>query len=93
MLQPLYAAGTDKLPAKTKFKDVWEAAPALKIAFKEAKQMLMEAVELHHPHPDYPLALFTDASDFSLGGSLQMLAPDGSFKQLGFYSAHLSETQ
>ena len=22
-----------------------------------------------------------------------MLAPDGSFKQLGFYSAHLSETQ
>ena len=55
--------------------------------------MLINAVELNHPHPDYPLALFTDASDFSVGGSLQMLAPDGSFKPLGFYSAHLNETQ
>ena len=93
VLQPLYAVGTDKLPSKVKFKDIWENSGDLKKAFQEAKQMLMEAVELHHPHPDYPLALFTDASDFSLGGSLQMLAPDGSFKQLGFYSAHLSETQ
>ena len=55
--------------------------------------MLGEAVELAHPNSNYPLALFSDASDHSIGGSLTMLAPDGSFKPLGFYSAHLSETQ
>ena len=27
------------------------------------------------------------------GGSLQMLTPEGNFKPLGFYSAHLTETQ
>ena len=93
VLQPLYAVGTEKMPTKTKFKDIWENSPALKLAFAEAKQMLVNAVELHHPHPECPLALFSDASNYSVGGSLQMLAPDGSFKPLGFYSAHLTETQ
>ena len=46
--------------------------------------MLGEAIELVHPHSNFPLALFTDASDHSIGGSLQMLAPDGTFKPLGF---------
>ena len=93
VLQPLYAVATDKLPSGTKFVDIWNNSPALKIAFKESKAMLKNAVELHHPHPDFPLALFTDASDFSVGGSLQMLTPEGHYKPLGFYSAHLSETQ
>ena len=55
--------------------------------------MLGEAVELSHPNSNFPLALFTDASDHSVGGSLQMLTPEGTFKPLGFYSAHLTETQ
>ena len=93
ILQPLYAVGTDKLPLKTKFQDVWNNSASLKKSFEQAKQMLINAVELHHPHPEYPLALFADASDLSIGGSLQMLAPDGSFKPLGFYSSHLTETQ
>ena len=92
ILQPLYAVATDKLPAK-QFGKIWAQSGHLKGAFEEAKQMLINAVELQHPHPEYPLALFTDASDFSVGGSLQMLAPDGTFKPLGFYSAHLNETQ
>ena len=65
----------------------------LKSALQEAKDMLMGAVQLHHPNPNYPLALFTDASDFAVGGSLEMLTPDGSHKPLGFYSCHLTETQ
>ena len=93
VLQPLYAIGTDKLPSKAEFEQIWQRSPALKVAFEEAKEMLMNAVELHHPNTNYPLALFTDASDYSIGGSLQMLAPDGHYKPLGFYSAHLSETQ
>ena len=55
--------------------------------------MLGEAIELAHPHSNFPLALFTDASDHSIGGSLQMLTPEGVFRPLGFYSAHLTETQ
>ena len=55
--------------------------------------MLTQAVELQHPNSSYPLALFTDASDFAVGGSLQMLTPDGDYKPLGFYSAHLNEAQ
>ena len=93
VLQPLYAIGTDKIPSKSDFIKIWQQSPSLKIAFEEAKEMLMNAVELHHPNTNYPLALFTDASDFSVGGSLQMLAPDGHYKPLGFYSAHLTETQ
>ena len=93
VLQPLYSVGTEKLPSKTKFPDIWNGSPSLKIAFEEAKTMLMDAVELVHPNPTYPLALFSDASDFSVGGSLQQLTPQGHYEPLGFYSAHLNETQ
>ena len=93
ILQPLYSVGTVKLPSKAKFSEIWDNSQALQEAFKEAKAMLMKAVELYHPNPNYPLALFTDASDHSVGGSLQMLDPDGTYKPLGFYSAHLNETQ
>ena len=93
VLQPLYSVGTEKLPSKTKFPDIWNGSPSLKIAFEEAKVMLMDAVELVHPNPTYPLALFSDASDFSVGGSLQQLTPQGHYEPLGFYSAHLNETQ
>ena len=55
--------------------------------------MLYNAVELAHPNTSYPLALFTDSSDHSVGGALQQLTPQGSYEPLGFYSAHLSETQ
>ena len=55
--------------------------------------MLSQAVELCHPNPNFPLALFTDASDHSVGGSLQMLDPQGNYQPLGFYSAHLNPTQ
>ena len=92
VLQPLYAIGTDVIPKK-KFKEIWENSTNLQVAFREAKQMLGEAVELSHPNANFPLALFSDASDHSIGGSLQMLTPDGGFKPLGFYSAHLTETQ
>ena len=55
--------------------------------------MLKDAVELSHPNPNYPLALFSDASDHSIGGTLTMLTPEGEFKPLGYYSAHLTPTQ
>lgn len=45
ILQPLYSVATAKLE-KTSLKQVWEASPALKIAFKRAKRLLINAVEL-----------------------------------------------
>ena len=92
VLQPLYSIGTEKIP-KGKFQEIWDHSKILKKAFQEAKQMLGEAIELTHPDPNAPLALFTDASDHSIGGSLQVLTPEGNFKPLGFYSAHLNPTQ
>ena len=93
VLQPLYAIGTEKLPKSIKFQEIWDKSPALQNAFLEAKTMLKDAVELCHPNPNYPLALFSDASDHSVGGALQMLTPEGRFEPLGFYSAHLTPTQ
>ena len=81
------------IPAKKDFEQIWKSSPVLQQAFKEAKQMLVEAVELVHPNPNYPLHLFSDASDHSVGGSLQMQSPDGKYHPLGFYSSHLTPTQ
>ena len=53
ILQPLYSVATAKLE-KTSLKQVWEAIPALNIAFKRAKRLLINAVEL--AHPQYKLA-------------------------------------
>ena len=93
VLQPLYAIGTEKLPPKSDFKVIWEHSKVLRDAFEEAKLMLTQAVELVHPNPNWPLALFTDASDHSVGGALQMLCPDGTYQPLGFYSCHLNPAQ
>ena len=38
ILQPLYQIGTDKLPNKVKFLDIWNNSEALKTAFEEAKR-------------------------------------------------------
>ena len=35
ILQPLYAIGTDKLPPKVKFSQIWDNSPALKNAFED----------------------------------------------------------
>ena len=77
VLQPLYAIGTEPLSKKADFKGIWENSTHLKNAFMEAKKMLGEAVELSHPNANFPLSLFTDSSHHLIGGSLQMLAPDG----------------
>ena len=93
ILQPLYSAGTAKLE-KVSFEDVWSASPALKIAFKQAKQLLINAVELIHPNPNWATAICVDASDHSVGASLEMQDPvTKQWLPLGFFSKHLTPTQ
>ena len=92
LLQPLYNAATAKLE-KVTLETVWKNSVALRIAFENAKKLLANATTLHHPNPQYPLALFVDASDKAIGSSLEMQTPDGLWRPLNFFSKHLTSTQ
>lgn len=60
--------------------------------FKQTKVSLQNAILLSHPSTDSPLTLMTDASDTSVGASIQQ--KEGNvWKPLGFFSKRLSETQ
>ena len=92
ILQPLYSIATVNLE-KTKFEDIWKSSPALQNAFVYAKQLLINAAKLKHPNPNYPYAICVDASDHSIGGTLEMQEPDGKWVLLGCFSKHLTPSQ
>ena len=92
ILQPLYSVATAPLE-KVKFEKVWETSPALQTAFKYAKKLIIRAVELKHPNPNYPYAICVDASDHSVGGTLEMQEPTGQWVLLRCFSKHLTPTQ
>ena len=93
ILQPLYNAATAKLE-KISFKNMWSQSPALKVSFNRAKQLLINATQLTHPNPNNPMAICVDASDHSIGGSLEMQDPvSRKWLPLGFFSRHLNQSQ
>ena len=61
-------------------------------AFLAIKNALAAATLLHHPRPEAPLALTTDASKVAIGGVLEQLGPRG-WEPLAFYSAKLQPGQ
>ena len=61
-------------------------------AFQAIKDALAAATLLHHPRPEAPLALTTDASKVAIGGVLEQLGPRG-WEPLAFYSAKLQPGQ
>ena len=61
-------------------------------AFEACKESLAQATLLAHPKPDAPLALFTDASDFTVGAALQQYV-DGAWEPLAFFSKKLSSAE
>ena len=61
-------------------------------AFTAIKNALAAATLLHHPRPEAPLALTTDASKVAIGGVLEQLGPQG-WEPLAFYSAKLQPGQ
>ena len=89
LLQPLYALGTCKLQPKMTFSKIWSESGGIRTAFAQAKEMLIQAVQLSHPDPKLPLALTTDASQHSVGAVLEQLSPDGFWEPLGYWSRHL----
>lgn len=53
----------------------WEWRAEQEIAFLQAKDALSEAPVLGHPIQGSPYRLYTDASDYALGSSLQQVQP------------------
>ena len=64
----------------------------LQQSFDAIKEALATATLLHHPRPNAPLALTTDASKYAIGGVLEQLGPNG-WEPLSFYSAKLEDNQ
>lgn len=62
------------------------------LAFEKCRQSILEATQLIHPLPGSPLALMTDASDYSLGAVLQQRI-NNVWKPLAYYSKSMSMTQ
>ena len=89
IMQVLFNLATCKIPNKLKITDIWQQNKKIHQAFVKSKQMLIDAVMLTHPDPQAKLALCTDSSDFAVGGSLEQLGSDGTWKPLAFFSRHL----
>ena len=66
--------------------------PSHQTAFDAIKDALAAAALLHHPRPDAPLALTTDASNFAIGAVLEQRGKNG-WEPLAFYSAKLQDHQ
>lgn len=66
--------------------------PELEEAFKTCKNSISSATLLVHPHANAPLALFTDASNHSVGACLQQLV-DNIWQPLAFFSKKMSQKE
>ena len=92
VLDPLYKLATCKLSRQASFSKIWEESPLLQQAFKQAKELLIKAVNLTFPDPSAPLALTTDASKFAVGAQLDQFV-DGHWRPLGLWSKALNPSQ
>ena len=66
--------------------------PTMVQAFEDCKASISCAILLAHPDPSATLAIFTDASDTSIGAALQQRVCDAR-QPLAFYSRKLSPSQ
>lgn len=66
--------------------------PSLEEAFNACKTSIANAVLLAHPDPTAPLAVVTDASEFSIGSVIQQKV-QGHWQPLGFFSRKLTPAQ
>ena len=69
-------------------------APAQQLAFDALKKALTEAPVLILPSPDYPFLLYTDSSDFAIGGVLMQDQDQGQGpRPVGYYSRKLNNAE
>lgn len=86
------AALNDLLQGNTKGNAPVSWTPEAEAAFEACKESLAQAALLAHPRLDAPLAVFTDASDFTIGAALQQKVDD-TWQPLAFFSRKLSSTE
>ena len=92
LIQCLYDIATEKNLTPKKFVEKWKSDTKYDTAFSDAKQLLKNAANIIHLNPNVPLALFVDASDISIGGTLRQMTNSG-WQSIGYYSKSLSDSQ
>lgn len=84
---PLQALKQGSRKKRDKRTLIWN--PEADAAYNEVRNDLVNATLLHHPSPELPIALMTDASDFGVGAALHQIQGD-ILQPLGFFSKKLS---
>ena len=92
VLEPLYKIATVKLTKKSSFPEIWNNSKACQEAFKEAVELIQNAITLNFPDPSAPLAVTTDASRLALGATLDQYV-DGAWRPLNMWSKALTPSQ
>ena len=69
-----------------------EWSPDCQTAFEKAKAALASATLLHHPRPDAPTSITTDASGTSIGGQIEQ-RQGNLWKPIAFFSRKLSPAE
>lgn len=82
----------DLLQGNVKGKTPVKWTPEAERAFEQTRECLANATLLAHPEPNVPLAIFSDASDFAVGASLQQLV-DNNWQPLDFFSKKLNPAE
>ena len=66
-----------------------ECTETMRQSFAKFKEALCEKCALYIPNDTGEYAIYTDASDFGMGGVLEQQLPDGSWAPCAFYSKKL----
>ena len=64
----------------------------MQTSFDSIKDALANSTMLHHPDPNLPLAITTDASDVAMGAVIEQRGPHG-WEPLAFWFKKLSDTR
>ena len=85
---------TDALKGSKQPSEQLEWTSEMESSFQAAKESLMQATWLAHPHPRARLALHVDASATHVGAALHQMEPGGrAWRPLGFFSRKLDAAQ
>ena len=90
---PNYAHISEPLIALTRKHVRFHWTKSCQTAFEKLKQLLVSSHVMTAPDPRKPYRLYTDASDYAIGGILVQLSDDGVEKVVQYISHILSPTQ
>ena len=65
---------------------------AMRVGFRAIKDSLVDVVNLYIPSPEGRWRIFTGASDYAVGGTLEQEQLDASFRAVAFFSKKIQGT-